>query len=134
MLNFVYKVMLIIFIVCEQIEQVGMEYSYCVIVQKFSLLFVDVLICMVLFEVVLLIYLCIVYYGDGKFFQVEDCWINLQVVLGVEVIDFQCINVNEWLVWNFLWLCVDMVFFVENVNVWDVWLLEIWQGMVFLIL
>lgn len=128
------KATLTIPIVREQIEQAGMEYSHRVIAQKISPLPAGIATRMALPEGTPLIHLRTVHHGDARPFQVEDRWINPVAAPGAELIDFQRINANEWLVRNFPWLRNDMAFSAENATARDARLLETRQGTALLIL
>lgn len=128
------KATLTIPIVREQIEGAGLEYSHRVVAQELAPLPADVAARMSLPEGTMLIRLRTVHYGDGQPFQVEDRWINPGAAPGVERIDFNRINPNEWLVRNFPWLHADMAFSAENANARDARLLDTRQGTALLIL
>ncbi|MTH35845.1 UTRA domain-containing protein [Paracoccus limosus] len=128
------KTTLTIPIVREQVEGAGMEYSHRVVAQKLSPLPADIAARMALTEGAALIHLRTVHYGDSRPFQVEDRWINPEAAPGAELIDFQRINANEWLVRNFPWLRNDMAFSAENANARDARLLETRQGAALLVL
>lgn len=133
-LNPVRKATVTIPIVREQIEQAGMEYSHRVIAQNLSLPTPDVAARMSIAEGERLVHLRSVHYGDGQPFQVEDRWINPIATPGVEDIDFQRINANEWLVRNFPWSSADISFSAQNASARDARLLGTRQGSALLIL
>ncbi|MTH77906.1 UTRA domain-containing protein [Paracoccus aestuariivivens] len=128
------KATLTIAIVREQIEAAGMAYSHRIIGQKTEPLPAEVAVRMGLPEGESLLHLRTVHYGDGAPFQIEDRWINPKAAPGVESVDFQRINPNEWLVRNFPWLRGDIAFSAENADARDARLLETRQGTALLIL
>jgi len=128
------KATLTIPIVREQIEGAGMAYHHRIVALKHSPAPKDVARRMALPEGRVLIHLQTVHYGDAKPFQIEDRWINPTAAPGVEEVDFQRINPNEWLVRNFPWLRADIEFRAENADARDAKLLEIRQGTALLII
>lgn len=128
------KATLTIPIVREQIESAGMIYHHRIVALRHSPAPADAAERMALPEGRVLIHLQTVHYGDGKPFQVEDRWINPTAAPGVEGVDFQRINPNEWLVRNFPWLRADIEFWAENADARDAKLLETRQGTALLIL
>lgn len=127
------KATLTIPIVREQIEQAGHEYSHRVIAQKIGPLPADIAARIALPEGTPLLHLRTVHFGDARPFQVEDRWINPVAAPGAELIDFQRINANEWLVRNFPWMHADIAFSAENAGARDARLLETRQGSALLI-
>nr|WP_246184905.1 UTRA domain-containing protein [Paracoccus aestuariivivens] len=111
-----------------------MAYSHRIIGQKTEPLPAEVAVRMGLPEGESLLHLRTVHYGDGAPFQIEDRWINPKAAPGVESVDFQRINPNEWLVRNFPWLRGDIAFSAENADARDARLLETRQGTALLIL
>jgi len=128
------KATLTIPIVREQIEGAGMIYHHRIVSQKTALAPDEVAQRMDLPPGRMLIHLQTVHYGDAKPFQVEDRWINPVAAPGVELVDFQRINPNEWLVRNFPWLRADIEFRAENADARDARLLDTRQGTALLIL
>lgn len=128
------KTTLTIPIVREQIESAGLEYSHRVVAQKLSALPAEIATRMAIPKGRKLVHLRTVHYGDDTPFQLEDRWINPEAATGAEVMDFQRINANEWLVRNFPWLRNDMEFSADNASARDARLLRTRQGTALLIL
>lgn len=128
------KATLTIPIVREQVEGAGMEYSHRVLAQKSGPAPADISTRMSLPQGTDLIRLRTVHYGDASPFQVEDRWINPKAAPGVEAIDFQHINPNEWLVRNFPWSRADIAFSAASADARDARHLQTRQGTALLIL
>lgn len=128
------KATLTIPIVREQVESAGMAYSHRLVAQKNSPAPADIAARMGVAAGDLMIHLRTVHFGDDTPFQVEDRWINPKAAPGVENIDFQRINANEWLVRNFPWLRGDIAFSAENADARNARLLQTRQGTALLIL
>ncbi|WP_134678433.1 GntR family transcriptional regulator [Paracoccus ravus] len=121
-------------IVREQIEAAGMVYSHRVVAQKIRPAPAEIAARMGEPEGAAMIHLRTVHFGDAKPFQLEDRWINPRAAPGVEAVDFQRNNPNEWLVRNYPWLRGQLAFSAENADARDARLLETRQGTALLIL
>ncbi|MBK4216518.1 UTRA domain-containing protein [Paracoccus caeni] len=128
------KATLTIPIVREQVEQAGMVYSHRLVAQKTAPLPPEVAARMALAAGSPLIHVRSVHFGDDAPYQFEDRWINPVAAPGVESVDFNRLNPNEWLVRNFPWSRADMNFRAENADATDARMLETRQGTALLVL
>lgn len=80
------------------------------------------------------VHLRAVHYGDGQPFQYEDRWIRLDLVAGLEKLDFRHMNANEWLVRNAPFMRADIALSAENATRREAQLLAVTPGAALLIL